>query len=739
LRRLRILQIFSRYLEYGGEEYIAGRIEDSLADRHEMFRYIGSSSALLRGSLYEQFMIPWRTLYNRKIEKDLLREQERNKYDLWIVHNVFPALSPSVFSVAKENKIPIVHYLHNYRMSCANGYFLNHGKPCERCLQGNFWPAFETGCWRNSRAISGWMGVILQKMRNEGVFRQVRRWVSPSESQKYVHIRMGLPASRIDVVPYYFKAEAACPPPNPNGAILFLGRLSPEKGVDKLLKAWSYVANKSHPLWIAGTGPELVRLQRLARELKLSNVEWLGFVPRYRQQELWGKTAFSVVPSIWREPYPLSFLEAWKNGRPFIGSRIGAMAEVLSDGRGGLLAETGSAEDLGRQITTYINQPELIIRAGAEGHAKVLERNNKELWMNSFNTTLEKTLDPTYYKRSLPPEGSEIFNACTLFDTGFLAKGLALFASLKRQKRPFRLHVFAMDDFCAEYLEKMRDPDLVVIRKNDFEDSELLHVKGQRTRAEYYWTCTSSVLLYSLTKLGLTCCTYLDADLYFYDAAQKLEARMGDASVGITPHSYAAEYDQSRIHGIYCVQYVTIRNNEKGLSVLRWWRDKCLDWCFARVEAGKFGDQKYLDDWPERFQGVKVLDGPGVGLAPWNCKDYSLRPEAGGKWLVNDSSDSTEGPLIFYHFHEMRFFTKNRIKRVAGGYDINENVLKNIYQPYIKELLEIAKEIAREYPHANPLAITKPQKIKKLAARTYSLLNPNFKNHYMPISKAIAE
>jgi cellobiose phosphorylase len=87
----------------------------------------------------------------------------------------------------------------------------------------------------------------------------------------------------------------------------------------------------------------------------------------------------------------------------------------------------------------------------------------------------------------------------------------------------------------------------------------------------------------------------------------------------------------------------------------------------------------------------------------------------------------------------MRFFTKNRIKRVAGGYDINENVLKNIYQPYIKELLEIAKEITREYPHANPLAINAPQKFKKAAALTYSLLNPNFKNHYMPLSKALAD
>ena len=415
------------------------------------------------------------------------------------------------------------------------------------------------------------------------------------------------------------------------------------------------------------------------------------------------------------------------------------MKEVLQDSQGGLLFDTASASDLAQKIENYIQKPELVISAGVAGQKKLLERNNKERWKLSFAQVIEKTLDPSLYRKTLPQDSSEIFNACTLFDSGFLAKGLALFASLKCQKKPFRMHVFAMDDFCADYLEKMNDPDLVVIRKNEFEDSELLHVKGQRTRAEYYWTCASSAILYCLEKLGLARCTYLDADLYFYDAAQKLEARMGDASIGITPHSYAAEYDQSRIHGAYCVQYVTIRNNEKGLSVLRWWRDKCLDWCFARVEAGKFGDQKYLDDWPERFEGVKVLDGPGVGLAPWNCKNYSILPEAEGRWTVRDSSDNTEGPLIFYHFHEMRFFTKNRIKRVAGGYDINENVLKNIYQPYIKELLEIAKEITREYPHANPLAINAPQKFKKAAALTYSLLNPNFKNHYMPLSKALAD
>ena len=724
---------------YGGEEYIAGEIENALSEDYEMSRYTGSTEKLLSGGLSERLKLPWKTFYNSRVAKELTSMQQQNQHDLWIVHNVFPALSPAVFATAKRLEVPVVHFLHNYRMSCVNGYFLNHGKACERCAQGNFLPALTTGCWRDSRITSGWMGVILQKMRNDDVFRQVRRWVAPSENLKNIHIRMGLPASRIDVVPYFHESRQNYPKPSPKGAILFLGRLSAEKGVEVLLRAWSLVGYKDRELWIAGSGPEETKLKKLADELELSNVKWLGFVPRSKQEELWENSSFSIIPSIWPEPYPLSFLEAWEHGRPFIGSRIGAMKEVLQDSQGGLLFDTASASDLAQKIENYIQKPELVISAGVAGQKKLLERNNKERWKLSFAQVIEKTLDPSLYRKTLPQDSSEIFNACTLFDSGFLAKGLALFASLKRQKRPFRLHVFAMDDFCADYLEKMRDPDLVVIRKSEFEDSELLHVKGQRTRAEYYWTCASSAILYCLEKLGLARCTYLDADLYFYDAAQKLEARMGDASIGITPHSYAAEYDQSRIHGVYCVQYVTIRNNEKGLSVLRWWRDKCLDWCFARVEAGKFGDQKYLDDWPERFEGVKVLDGPGVGLAPWNCKNYSILPEAGGRWTVRDSSDNTEGPLIFYHFHEMRFFTKNRIKRVAGGYDISKNVLKNIYQPYIKELLEIAKEITREYPHANPLAINAPQKFKKAAALTYSLLNPNFKNHYMPLSKALAD
>ena len=740
MRRLRILQIFSRYLEYGGEEYIAGRIEDALAERHEMFRYVGSTQKLFQGGIPARAMMPGRTWFNREVAQDLRKEQRQKRHDAWVVHNVFPALSPAVYAVARELGVPIIHYLHNYRMSCANGYFLNRGLPCERCAQGNFWPAFATACWRESHFISGWMGMILQQMRHDDIFRQIRAWVAPSEFLKSVHIRMGLSAGRIEVIPHFLDAQNDPPATNPKGGVLFLGRLSREKGVEVLLQAWGQLKTKERVLYIAGTGPEEAKLKQQAKDLKLTNVEWLGFVPRQKQGSLWAKTAFSVVPSIWNEPYGMCALESWGQRRPFIASRGGALAEILKDQVGGVLVPPGSPTDLAEQIEHYFQNPESVEKDGLDGQRKLLRLHTRQKWTEKFQEVLEHSLstDVPGMRRTAAQEADK-FYACTLFDSGFLAKGLALLASLKRQGLPFRLHVFAMDDFTADYLDGLQDPDLKVIRKQDFEDGELQRVRAGRTRSEYYWTCGSSTLLYCLEKLGLPRCTYLDADVCFYAPAQELEARMGEASIGITPHAYAAAYDQNRSHGVYCVQYVTIRNDGPGLRALRWWREKCLEWCFARVEAGRFGDQKYLDDWPERFSGVKILDGPGVGLAPWNCRNYELMAESDGKLAVRDLSNGSQAPLIFYHFHELRLFTRHRVKLMAGGYEISPAVRKEIYQPYLRDLIRLAGEITQKHPQANPLAIGRPDFWKMAGAKVYAALNPNFHDHYISLREALGE
>lgn len=167
-----------------------------------------------------------------------------------------------------------------------------------------------------------------------------------------------------------------------------------------------------------------------------------------------------------------------------------------------------------------------------------------------------------------------------------------------------------------------------MVSLHQFEDSELLRVKPTRTAAEYCWTSTASTILYSINTFGLQNCTYIDADMCFYSDPAALIDEMGENSVLITDHRYTAQYDQSVTSGKYCVQFVTFKNTKEGLAVLNWWRNACIEWCYNRVEEGKFGDQKYLDCWTTQFNGVHELKHLGGGVAPWNVQQYTFENKA---------------------------------------------------------------------------------------------------------------
>jgi glycosyltransferase involved in cell wall biosynthesis len=384
-RSLRILQIFSRYLQPGGEERFAELFSSALSPQHRVENYIGSTHDLLGSGGLKRLISPFLALHNPRVDHDLRALQKQKNFDVWVVQNTLPGLSPAVYRVAQSLNIPIVHYLHNFRLSCANGFFLNHGSPCERCLQGNFWPAFQTACWRDSRWISGWMGLLLRRVRSLGTFQFVRAWVALNEQQRQKHVQMGIPKNRIHVIPHFFTSANQPPDHAPAGDVLFLGRLSPEKGLDLLLQAWKQVRQDGRVLRIAGTGPAESYLRNMASSLNLANVEFLGFVSRDRHPELWRQAAFSVIPSTWNEPFPLSFLESWSQQRAPVASRLGAMAENISDGQDGLLVEPFSATSLAVAIQSLIDQPDRAIRMGFAGRQKVISRFNRDLWTQRIN------------------------------------------------------------------------------------------------------------------------------------------------------------------------------------------------------------------------------------------------------------------------------------------------------------------------------------------------------------------
>ena len=272
-------------------------------------------------------------------------------------------------------------------------------------------------------------------------------------------------------------------------------------------------------------------------------------------------------------------------------------------------------------------------------------------------------------------------NFVTLFDLLFLPQGLALHRSVERHVGNYTLWILCMDDEVHEILSLMKLPNVQLLQLSLVETKELERVKLERTVGEYCWTVKPFALKFVFdSDISVKRVTYLDADLWFRKSPAPIfqEFDKSGKDVLITDHAYSPEYDLSEKSGQYCVQFTTF-TREGGEPVRKWWEERCIEWCFDRFENGKFGDQKYLDDWPERFpEQVHVLSNQGWTLAPWNANRF---PYSNG---------------IFWHFHELRL-TEKRSKplvQFTTSYSIPPITRKQIYKPYLEDLrvvIEIMK------------------------------------------------
>jgi hypothetical protein len=312
-----------------------------------------------------------------------------------------------------------------------------------------------------------------------------------------------------------------------------------------------------------------------------------------------------------------------------------------------------------------------------------------------------------------------MYNYCTLFDSNYLSRGLAMYESLKKHSKNFHLYIFAFDTRSYILLKKLNLALTTIIFFNEFEDDELLEVKKNRTQVEYFWTCTPSIVKHCIVNFNLENCTYLDADIYFFSDPNILIEEMGSKSILITEHRYTPEYDQSLIRGVYNVQFVTFKNDINGMKALNFWRNSCISWCYNRVENNKFGDQKYLDDWTVRFEGVHVLKNLGGGVAPWNIKQYKLEE----KFFE----------LIFYHFHDLKFLFNDKVD--LGGYQLRKEDIKILYKPYLNHLKTIEKNILFCNDSNNYHGIVAKEKFNlknlkkfllRLYHRTYNIYDINY-------------
>jgi SAM-dependent methyltransferase len=287
---------------------------------------------------------------------------------------------------------------------------------------------------------------------------------------------------------------------------------------------------------------------------------------------------------------------------------------------------------------------------------------------------------------------------CTYFDRNYLLRALALIGSLRRhEEQGFEILCVCFDEISRVLLEKLAIPGVTAIPIHDIEagDEALLACKKERSAVEYYWTSTPTVILRLLERdPDLEALTYLDADLFFFSPPEPIFRELDGRSVLIHEHRFAPRlaYLEQR-SGKYNVGLLVFRNDAQGREVLRDWREQCLEWCYSRSEDGKMGDQMYLDDWPERFPAVGVLQHGGAAIAPWNHERYRMEIDASGTPRVGDA------PLIFYHFHSLAMPAPDVIvPSPHEAYAFSKEILELVYLPYARALGTGLASLRRELP-----------------------------------------
>jgi hypothetical protein len=242
----------------------------------------------------------------------------------------------------------------------------------------------------------------------------------------------------------------------------------------------------------------------------------------------------------------------------------------------------------------------------------------------------------------------------------------------------------AFDKDCYDFLNRLQLSHMTVEFVDDFETQALLSVKSDRTKAEYCWTCGSSIIYHFIKKYNLPDCAYLDADLMFFSSPKIIYDEIGESSIALTEHFDKAD----NVHGRFCVQFVYFKNDKDGMSALTWWKDKCIEWCYARYENGKFGDQMYLDEFPVLFRNVHVIRSRGAGVAPWNMNQYSYN-------LVTNVIEykNEKFPIVFFHFHGVSLDISNAILCLnIHTFDLFRKDIEQLFMQYLKLLSTIYKE-----------------------------------------------
>ncbi len=289
---------------------------------------------------------------------------DQSKAEIVHIHNFFPLLTPAVHAESAKRGLAVVQTLHNYRLLCANGLFLREGSVCEKCLNGSKVWGVVHRCYRNS--LPGSIAVArmyLRADRNRTWNSHVHRFIALTNFAKEKFVLGGLPSDKIAVKPNFVSMASKRPSQRARRGALFVGRLSPEKGVETLLRAFDRL--KEIPLTVVGSGPGMERLKSLAPQ----GVVFAGQLSPEQVREEMMRAQCLVVPSICFEGFPMTAIEAFAAGLPVVASRIGSLHEIVVEDVSGAHFTPGDAEDLAGVLSRLFAEPARLEELGAGARA----------------------------------------------------------------------------------------------------------------------------------------------------------------------------------------------------------------------------------------------------------------------------------------------------------------------------------------------------------------------------------
>jgi glycosyltransferase involved in cell wall biosynthesis len=386
IANMKVLLVHNQYQQPGGEDQVF-MAEAALLEAygHEVLLYsvhndqvAGMNPMTLAGS----------TIWNRLSYRALRSLIRQERPQLAHFHNTLPLISPASYYAAKAEGVPVVQTLHNYRLLCPNALFFRDGHVCEDC-QGKFvpWPGVLHACYRGSRPASAAVAAMLTIHRGLRTWtEQVDVYIATTEFAREKFVQGGLPAEKLIVKPHFLH-----PAPDPGEVqgdyALFVGRISPEKGVGTLLEAWKRLGARI-PLRIVGDGPLAEEVMDATKAL--GRAEWLGRQPQERVLALMRKASVLVFPSTCYENFPVTILEAYAVGLPVIASDLGGMSSLVDHGRTGLHFRPGDPNDLVKKVEwTSANPTELAEmgrKARSEFEAKYTAERNYEALKEIYET-----------------------------------------------------------------------------------------------------------------------------------------------------------------------------------------------------------------------------------------------------------------------------------------------------------------------------------------------------------------